>query len=69
MCVYNIEEVCICILPFPAAGDLSDPGTEPMFLASPASLAGRFFTTSPLGKLCVCVCVCIYIYIYIPVYI
>ena len=33
-------------LPFPAPGDLSDPGIKP---ASPA-LAGRFFTTMPPGK-------------------
>ena len=33
-------------LPFPSPGDLPNPGTEPM---SPA-LAGRFFTTEPLGK-------------------
>ena len=32
-------------LPFPPPGDLPDPGTEPVSLASPA-LAGRFFTTS-----------------------
>ena len=32
-------------LPFPSAGDLPDPGTEPMSFASPA-LAGGFFTTS-----------------------
>ena len=32
-------------LPFPAPGDLSDPGIEPKSLRSPA-LAGRFFTTS-----------------------
>ena len=32
-------------LPFPSPGDLPNPGTEPMSLASPA-LAGRFFTTS-----------------------
>ena len=31
-------------LPFPAPGDLPDPGIEPTSLASPA-LAGRFFTT------------------------
>ena len=30
-------------LPFPSAGDLSDPGIEPASLVSPA-LAGRFFT-------------------------
>ena len=36
-------------LPFPPPGDLPDPG---MKLASPASLAlaGRFFSTEPLGK-------------------
>ena len=33
-------------LPFPTPGDLADPRIEP---ASPA-LAGRFFTTVPLGK-------------------
>ena len=32
-------------LPFPPSGDLSDPGTEPSSLMSPA-LAGSFFTTS-----------------------
>ena len=31
--------------PFPTPGDLPDPGTEPMSLASPV-LAGGFFTTS-----------------------
>ena len=31
---------------FPTAGDLPDPLTEPMSLASPA-LAGRFSTTAP----------------------
>ena len=36
---------------FPLAGDLSDPGMEPEFLAlaSPA-LAGGFFNTVPCGK-------------------
>ena len=34
---------------FPAPGDLPDPGTEPMSLASPA-LAGVFFTTVPPGS-------------------
>ena len=33
-------------LPFPSLGNLPDPGIEPV---SPA-LAGRFFTTKPLGK-------------------
>ena len=33
-------------LPFPAPGDLLDPGIKP---ASPA-LAGGFFTTAPSGK-------------------
>ena len=32
-------------LPFPPPGDLPNPETEPMSLASPA-LAGRFFTTN-----------------------
>ena len=36
-------------LPFPTPGDLSDPRTEPVALASPA-LAGRFFTTVSPGK-------------------
>ena len=38
-----------CGLPFPTPGDLPDPGIEPASLVSPA-LAGRFFTTGPLGK-------------------
>ena len=33
-------------LPFPPPGDLSEPGIEPMSLASPAWV-GRFFTTAP----------------------
>ena len=36
-------------LPFPSPGDLLNPGTEPMFLASPV-LAGGFFTTAPPRK-------------------
>ena len=36
-------------LTFPPPGDLSNPGIEPLPLASPA-LAGRFFTTVPPGK-------------------
>ena len=36
-------------LPLPSPGDLSDPGTEPASLVSPA-LAGGFFTTAPPGK-------------------
>ena len=36
-------------LPFPAPGDLPDPGIEPASLVSPA-LAARFFTTVPPGK-------------------
>ena len=35
-------------LPFPSPGDLPDPGIKP---ASP-TLADRFFTTEPPGKLC-----------------
>ena len=41
-------------LPFPPSGGLSDPGTEPMSLTSPA-LTGRFFTTEPPGKPTKCV--------------
>ena len=36
-------------LPFPPPGDLPDPGIKPKSPASPV-LAGRFFTTEPLGK-------------------
>ena len=36
-------------LPFSPPGDLPDPGIQPVSPASPA-LAGRFFTTEPLGK-------------------
>ena len=36
-------------LPFPTLEDLSNPGTKPMSLATPA-LAGRFFPTIPPGK-------------------
>jgi len=36
-------------LPLPSPGDLPNPGIEPMSLAYPA-LAGRFFTTAPLGS-------------------
>ena len=43
---------------FPPPGDLTNPGTEPKSLRSPA-LAGRFFTTEPWGKpqrnMCVCI--------------
>ena len=33
-------------LPFPASGDLPDPGTKPVSLASPA-LADKFLTIAP----------------------
>ena len=33
-------------LPFPSPGDLPDPEIEP----TSTSLAGRFFTTEPIGK-------------------
>ena len=36
-------------LPFPAPGDLPNPGIEPESLASPA-LAGGFFTAESSGK-------------------
>ena len=38
---------------FPTPGGLPVPGTEPESLVSPA-LAGRFFTTEPLGKPYMC---------------
>ena len=37
-------------LPFPSPGYLPDPGITPASLVAPA-LAGRFFTTEPLGNL------------------
>ena len=37
------------VLPFPTPGDLLDLGIEPVSPVSPA-LAGKFFTTAPLGK-------------------
>jgi len=36
-------------LPFPTPGDLPDPGTKPVSLAS-SELASGFFTTEPLRK-------------------
>ena len=36
-------------LPFPAPGDISNPGIEPMSPSSPA-LASGFFTTEPSGQ-------------------
>ena len=42
-------------LPCPPSGDLPNPGTEPLSLASPA-LAGAFFTTALPGKpICMCI--------------
>ena len=41
-------------LPFPPAGDLPNPGTEPISLASPA-LAGGFLTTSATWEAHICV--------------
>ena len=38
------------VLPFPSPGDLPNPGIEPTSLAGDSVLAGRFFTTEPLGK-------------------
>ena len=47
-------------LPFPSPGDLLNLGIEPAFLA----LAGRFFTTKPLGKINYThICICEYIYV------
>jgi len=39
-------------LPFPAPGDLPDPGTELTCVAAPA-LAGRFFSLRHLGSPCI----------------
>ena len=36
-------------LPYPAPGDLPDPGIKPVSLTAPA-LLGRFFATSAPGK-------------------
>ena len=36
-------------VPCPSSGDLPNPGIKPASLMSPA-LAGRFFSTVPLGK-------------------
>ena len=45
---FSRQEYWSCV-PFPAPGDLPDPGTEPASLASPA-LAGGFFTIVTPGK-------------------
>ena len=56
-------------LPFLSVEDLPDPESKRESLAPPA-LAGRFFTTAPLGKsmkklhIYVCVCVCVYVCIH-----
>ena len=47
--VYGILQARIR-LPFPPPGDVPDSRIEPMSLSSPL-LAGRFFTTTPPGKL------------------
>ena len=47
------RQECWSGLPFPSPGDLPNPGIEPASeYSSPVSpaLAGRFFTTTPLGK-------------------
>jgi len=43
------RQECWSGFPCPPPGELPDPGTEPTTLPSLA-LAGRFFTTTPLGK-------------------
>ena len=45
---FSRQEYCSG-LPFPAAGDLPDPGIKSLTLSSPA-LAGGFFTIAPPGK-------------------
>ena len=37
-------------LPFPSPGDLPNTGIEPRYWTHVSCLAGRFFTTGPLGK-------------------
>ena len=44
-----LQQECSSRLPFPFPGDLSNPGIEPLSLAS-AALAGGFFTTAPSRK-------------------
>ena len=44
-----LQERILKWLPRPPSRDLPDPGLEPVSLISPA-LAGRFFTTSAIGK-------------------
>ena len=49
-CVRGIlQEKYLNGLPFPIPGDLPDPGTKPVSLAS-SELASGFFTTEPLRK-------------------
>ena len=43
--------------PFPTPGDFSNPGIEPMSLASPV-LVGRFFTSSTSWEAPVASCLC-----------
>ena len=52
-------------LPFPAPGDLPNPGIEPVSPGSPV-LAGGFFTTEPPGKpLIICATRCKF-FIFLP---
>ena len=43
------RQECWSGLPCPSPGDILNSGIKPVSLMSPA-LAGRFFTTEPLGK-------------------
>ena len=54
-------------LTFPSAEDLPDPEIQPESLVPPA-LAGRFFTTAPLGKSMKKLHIYIYIYIHTHTY-
>ena len=47
------------VLPFPPAGDLPDPGIEPVPLMSPA-LAGRLFTPRANSEAHMYICVCVH---------
>ena len=49
LCMGFSRQECYSGLPCPPPGNLSNPGTEPGSLMSPA-LTGRFFVLAPIGK-------------------
>ena len=52
-------------LPFPAPGDIHDPGIEPVSLESPA-LAGGFFTAGPKSQKLTSTCKCLSLLFHLP---